>query len=340
MKVFPFHAITVVLVLAVVLVGCMTDEPGVPAPTSSTSGPLMLQKKAAAPAAVTSGLTGADMLTALNVQLAEQGQACRVLMMEYITSPRSDQVGTTIFSKDVGNKQLSAHWVPFDPNRRGDRYITYAIDHTEGTATGGVTAAQTEASIDHAMGTWNSQTCSTIPIVKVDLGNLDLGYVQYLTGFGGVPGWGADITDAGWLPGAFFDVIATDGSQYILGVTFTFIWTDGGNPTDIDNNGKADVAFREIYYNNAFAWSISGPEWYDPEIDVESIVLHETGHGLSQAHFGKMFVDASDKEPPYSIKHLHFAPRAVMNAVYWDTQRQLLGPDVGGHCSIWASWPN
>lgn len=94
----------------------------------------------------------------------------------------------------------------------------------------------------------------------------------------------------------------------------------------------------EIYYNNAFLWSTSAPEWNDEEFDVETIVLHEVGHGLSQAHFGKVFFDGYGKKLP-TLRHLHFAPRAVMNAVYWDTHRELLGSDVAGHCSIWATWP-
>ena len=60
-------------------------------------------------------------------------------------------------------------------------------------------------------------------------------------------------------------------------MTFTFIWTNDNTPTDMDKNGKADVAFREINYNNAFTWSVAGPAWYDLAIDVKSIVLHESG---------------------------------------------------------------
>jgi hypothetical protein len=56
------------------------------------------------------------------------------------------------------------------------------------------------------------------------------------------------------------------------------------------------------------------------------------GHGLSQDHFGKIFRTKNGK--------LHFAPLAVMNAVYYDVQQELKGTDVGGHCSIWGSWPN
>ena len=86
---------------------------------------------------------------------------------------------------------------------------------------------------------------------------------------------------------------AASGGTFIIGATFTFIWVDvaTGDPTDMDRNGKEDVAFREIYYNNHFVWSVDTPAWTDSEIDVESIALHESGHGLSQAHFGMVFFD-------------------------------------------------
>jgi hypothetical protein len=278
--------------------------------------------------------------SAIDAALAAQGVKARVYRVDYTTRPDSGQYGGTIFARNVGNKQLGSHWVPNDPRRFGNRNISYAIDGTELAATGVPSEDGVIDAIDQAMGTWNGVACSTIPIVKADDYGLDLGYVQYLAGYGGLPGWVADISHAGWLPAAFFDEVAPGGSEYIIGVTYTFVWvTATGQCTDVDRNAKCDVAFREIYYNNYFLWSLDGPAWNDPEIDVETIVLHETGHGLSQGHFGKMFVDASDKLPPYSVSHLHFSPRAVMNAVYWDTQRSLLGSDVAGHCSIWGAWP-
>lgn len=277
--------------------------------------------------------------SAIDAGLVAQGVNARLHMVEYTTRPDSGQYGGTIFARNVGNKQLGAHWVPYDPERRSDRYITYAIDGTELDANPGLDEGLVIGAIDAAMGTWEDVACSTIPIVKVEDYGYDLGYVQWLTGFGGVPGWLADVSHAGWMPLDFFVELFGPAATNIIGVTYTFVWTDGTQYTDIDRNGKLDVAFREIYYNNYFEWSLDGPAWNDPEIDVETIVLHETGHGLSQAHFGKMFVDASDKVPPYPVSHLHFAPRAVMNSVYWDTQRELLGTDVGGHCSIWGRWP-
>jgi hypothetical protein len=137
---------------------------------------------------------------------------------------------------------------------------------------------------------------------------------------GGSPIPAADITHTGWLPAGLLN-------NRVIAVTFTFIFVSGGVPTDIDNNGGADVAFREILYNNAFLWGINS------NVDVETIALHESGHGLSQGHFGKAFGTLSNGK-------LHFAPRAVMNAAYSGIQQDIQATDNGGHCSIWGSWPN
>jgi len=143
----------------------------------------------------------------------------------------------------------------------------------------------------------------------------------------------ADLSHAGWLPGPFFDFLVPGGSVFILGVTLTFVFIDASGFTDIDSNGKFDTAFREIYYNDAFSWADDGAT----NIDVETVALHEAGHGLSQAHFGKVFLKGNKGK---SNGSLQFAPRAVMNAVYISPQQALLGTDNGGHCSIWGQWPN
>jgi hypothetical protein len=62
--------------------------------------------------------------------------------------------------------------------------------------------------------------------------------------------------------------------------------------------------------------------------------LHESGHGLGQAYFGKIFITLANGK-------VHFSPFAVMNAVDPGFPTQVLqGSDIGGHCSIWGSWPN
>ncbi len=335
-----FAAIAVLAVIGIA--GCQRSEPVTPDSTAAKAAPATLINGINGAAASSSNAqiqpAGDDIFAIVNSALEANGAPYRLGLYETITSPGSGEFGSTVFAKNIGNKQLAHHFVSGDPRRNGRTNITYIVDVTQGTATGGLGNAQTEPSIDNAMQTWNQESCAPL-IQKVALGApLDLGYIQFLLGFGGVAGWAADVTHGGWLPAAFFNILG--GANSILGVTFTLIWVDGsGNPTDIDGDGKIDVAFRDIYYNNNFAWSVSGPAWNDPRVDVETIALHEAGHGLSQGHFGKVFNDGKGtKEPGFQLEHLHFSPRAVMNALYWDTQRELLGTDRAGHCSIWSSW--
>lgn len=106
--------------------------------------------------------------------------------------------------------------------------------------------------------------------------------------------------------------------------------------SDDDNNGKYDVWFREIYYNDEFSWAVDGDH-----IDVETVALHEAGHGLSQGHFGKGFRSGNyDTGSPKGNFKFHFAPRAVMNASYTGIQTTIGKTDKAGNCSIWAEWPN
>ena len=257
----------------------------------------------------------------MNAKLGTRVTGIGLGAVDYLTDGGSNDVGQTVFFNDRV-KQLGAHFVPGDPRRGGRANITYIVDQAEG-AIDGLTVGQTTAAIDRAMATWNGVNCSTIPITKLpDIPGLDIGLVETLLGQTGGPFMLADITHAGWLPAGVLP-------PNVIGITFTFIFIDPatGAPTDIDNNGKADVAFREILYNDRFVWSING------NIDVQTVALHESGHGLSQGHFGKAFgTDANGK--------IHFAPLAVMNAAYSGVQQDLKGTDNGGHCSIWGSWPN
>ncbi len=267
------------------------------------------------------------LMSAVNTRLSANNGTVRLWVAETLTA--SQYVGQTVYFDDR-TLRLDAYWVPGDPRRGGRTDITWLSDRVEGSA-GTVSLANTQAAVGRAMATWNSVNCVQIPLDKLDDQGVNWGFVQNQLGLGGIAGWDADYTLAGWLPGKFFDEIGGPGaSNFILGVTFTFVWVDqSGNPTDIDNNHKLDVAFRETYFNNAFPWGINT----DFPIDVESVALHEAGHGLSLGHFGKLFqTDANGK--------LHFAPMAVMNAGYSGVQQVLAGTDNGAFCSIWASWPN
>jgi hypothetical protein len=260
------------------------------------------------------------MMTTMNAGFEATGLDLRVDHADYITSDDSGEIGQTVFFNDRA-KQIGAHFVPGDPRRDGRTNITYTTDQTEG-AIDALTQAQTNAAIVRAMATWDSVNCSTIPINRVAAPAGDIGVVEFLSGLGGSPAIAADIVHAGWLPAGLLP-------PGVIAVTFIFVFSSGpgGPPSDIDNNGKQDTAFAETLYNDLYVWRING------NVDVETVALHESGHALSQGHFGKAFLTDSNGK-------IHFAPRAVMNAAYSGIQQDIKATDNGGHCSIWGSWPN
>jgi len=256
----------------------------------------------------------------------ESGSQYAVLSAEYLTSEESGEIGRTIFFINVGNKKLNSDFVPGLSLDATDN-VSFYVDENRPSADLAVGA--TSGAIVSAMQAWNGATCSDLGMFQVPSNPATTtGFVSLILGFGGSNEYAADVVHSGWLPAAFFDLLAPQGSTFILAVTFTIIFTDGANnPTDIDSNKKFDVAWREIYYNDTFTWRNGAT------FDVETVALHEAGHGLSQAHFGQAFVDASNGK-------LHFAPRAVMNASYSGVQTAIGQTDLAGHCSNWASWNN
>jgi len=236
----------------------------------------------------------------------------------------------------MGNKKLSSDFVPNDSRNGTGIDVPYIIDGTELGTTSGMTEVDTYNAIVNAMNTWDNNKCSSgLDIPLWGLIPFDVGFVQYLEGFGGYAGYLAGgITHGGILPAVFFDAIGgPGGGTSILGVTFTFIWTSDGVPTDINNDGKNDVAFREVYINDGFNWQDAPDDvLFNGIYDFETVVLHEVGHGLSQGHFGKAFITKNGM--------LHFAPAALMNSAYSVARREITQTDLAGHCSIWADWPN
>lgn len=287
------------------------------------------------------------MMDAVNAKMEAEGLDYRVGMAELLTLGESGQIGITVYSTAVGNKQAPFHFVPFDERRSvwsgsvdGETDdITYAVDQTADATPlpGSITSAQATTAIDNAMDTWDEARCSTLPINRVNDWGLDLGPTAWFSLSGspfsctscGTPFVVADIMHAGW--GDWLGLL----DPWILAVTYTWGLVDGsGQFTDIDNNGKLDTAFSDIYYNTTIGAFPFGLEWkIDDNVDVETIALHEVGHALSQTHFGSIFVVGSTGA-------LHIAPRAVMNEIYFGVQQSLLGTDLSGHCSIWGSWPN
>ena len=184
------------------------------------------------------------------VEASAGAAAYELYSAEYITADAGEQVGRTVFFNDRGNKRTGTHFVEGDPRRdwNGGPGITFAVDGVQGATSSGLSQADTDLAFRAAMDTWQGVRCSNLPLI--DLGNapFDYGFVQFLFGFGGFPGVAADLAHAGFLPGLFFDLLAPGGSNFILGVTFTFVFIDeNGDPTDVDGDGQDDAAFREIY---------------------------------------------------------------------------------------------
>ncbi len=246
-------------------------------------------------------------------------------MMEYIGTGEDGEAGATVFFNNRGNKRLGGDFVPFLA-LDGTANISYSVDDDRPSED--VSSAASNAAIDRAMNTWDRVRCSDLGMFEIaDPAGVTGGFIADLFGFEGDRSYTADVHHAGWMPADFFDLLAPGGSNFILGVTFTIVFTDNnGNLIDLDNNRRYDVAWREIYYNDAFSWSV------DSHYHIETIALHEAGHGLSQGHFGKAFATESNGK-------LHFSPRAVMNAAYSGIQTRIARSDKAGHCSDWASWP-
>ena len=332
--------LSLVAALAVGLAACNQDAPSPIEP----AGPGLTLSKAPGSAGLVADLS--RMLDDANRALAADGAPYRVLKVETI-SGSPDEVGVEVLWKDVGNKRLANDFVPGDlrralgspeggwspdPNR-----MTYAIDPVQGATANGVGAATTSAEIRSAMETWDDAVCSNLNITELPAAG-DIGFVAWILSGGAVgslDGFG-DIHHAGWQQ------IEFGGGT--VAATFTIIWVDGitGVPTDIDGDGRIDVAFREIYYDAVcdacappalWTWEVdNGINDPGPDIDIQSIALHEAGHGLSQAHFGTGFFTPTGQ--------LKLTSNSVMAAAYVFPTIDLQGSDIGGHCANWGSWPN
>ncbi|MGB5463590.1 MAG: hypothetical protein WBM92_09515, partial [Aureibaculum sp.] len=180
-----------------------------------------------------------DRVKEINQSLEAYG--LQIEKMEYYSS---NEAGNIVFFSDRGNKRLTSDYVPNDPRSLlPGTAVPYIVDGTQlNTASG----FNTLNAINSVMNTWDQVTCSDgLTIPNAGVAPFDLGYVSNLLGFGGTEGfYPGVIVHAGVLPFEFFEAVRSGGGSSILGVTFTFSWIE-----DINNDGKGDVALKEIYYN-------------------------------------------------------------------------------------------
>ena len=256
---------------------------------------------------------------------------------EIITDPISGQAGRIdILRQDLGNGQLSHDFVYNDPRRAefngGKAGVTYAVNTGFPSADANLTN-QVQWMYDSIL-IWNASVCADLTLSENSIASGTPGVVKRYFDTGVInEDWVADLTQVGFLSAAQFPYFGANPN--VLGVTFTLFWGDeNGNLTDIDNNGKFDVAFREIYYNDQFEWADNGVEGVQPSgprvFDFPTVAIHEAGHGVSAAHFGT--IGRKDGR-------LVANPRTIMNAIYGGTLRTLAGHDQAATCANWAQWP-
>ena len=156
-----------------------------------------------------------SLIQDFNKQLAEKGLNIAIEKIEFFTIGEG--------RPDVRIHQTGLRWVADDHRRLADGdKLTYLVDQSDGVTTNGLTNAQTEAAIDNAMGTWQSEKClKKLDIVKRSDTGTDPDIFDGLMGFGGVGDpFLADIVEAGWLPKAFFEAFggAGEGDHKTWGV--------------------------------------------------------------------------------------------------------------------------
>lgn len=300
----------------------------------------------------TSGLTGATVLasargstvvsdeaTAINADLASVaaqlgvGGADQQIMkaeLLYAANAYSASSPTLILANDR-LRGIGAEWVKGDPRRGGRTGVSWSIvpfgglpwkyDPTVPGAVRPATVTEIVARLQEGMATWTDRTCSDAPVTAVN-------------------GEDADIIHALWLPMEFFIQNWGPNGAGILGVTLSSVFGTPGNFTDIDNNGKADLAQSIIVYNAGHLWSDNGPLG---TTDLYSVIAHESGHAFGLGHFGKVFVTKNDQHVnpdgtiSINVEDIKYAPKALMNAVYVMGRDEVTGTDNSSFCQIWAS---
>lgn len=311
-----------VLALALLTTGCGPGSPPT-APSTPRGGPALTVEE--------SGLVTSAMLDGVNLRLAAADMPYRATRAELaLVSAAPAELASTVYANDR-TLQIGVRWVDGDPRRpSGNTLRHYFYAPMAGANTvGGVQDARAQVAATFA--TWAARACAPLAFQQIAY---DGTFPSGMLG-GGDPSVG-DVNTLGYLPGAFFDLLAPGGSQFILGATFPFVWgeVDGNGdfiPSDIDRDGNLDYAFAEVWYNNAFTWTLTG---FGGDADVQTVALHENGHALGLGHFGKISATFS----PFGGR-LHVSPRAVMNAIILGTLRSPLGTDNAALCGYYANWP-
>ena len=215
-----------------------------------------------------------------------------------------------MMQKDLGNGLLDNAFVYDDPRATWRDSDNIKIAVKEGRMSEDPDLYDPVGWAYKSITAWTETTkCSKAEFDVVVGNSSQVGFFQqrYATGISDLSLVEADLTIQGFAGEEAFPFFSRFYPGRILGVCIYLFWLDSeGNPTDIDGDGKYDVAFREIYFNDLWRWS-DLDETPRFRIDFPTVAIHEVGHGLSLSHFGTTIV----KEKGYFAK-----PRAAMNTFY------------------------
>jgi hypothetical protein len=268
-------------------------------------------------------------------------------ILHEITADSVNDLGTIFLRSDLGEPGYEWHWVRNDPRRMavngGYGNITYhsrdrpAFNSTDATLADQIGVEQA------AFNFWEAANCSNLVLQNHPPADPSVPGLFETGQGGGIPAGSidpnghADIKVMGFRSGA--DWSAFGRPSNVLGFAVFYFWrTPGVGWTDIDNNGKRDVALVEVYMNDGFNWRDDGQSGRIDGvryIEYNLVAEHEVGHALMNDHFGSTGRHPATNEP-FAV------PENVMNPLYTNafatSERPLKGRDKAVHCYNWASW--
>src|SRR5690606_25913667 len=152
------------------------------------------------------------------------------------------------------NGQLDHDFVYNDPRASWDAVADISFGIKTGNTSADANLTNQIFWMEESFRIWERTNCSALQLTQNAVNPSSPGLIAnyFSTGVIDENLIEADVTQVGFL--GVSNIFPTGTNT--LGVTYTLFWTDAqGNLTDIDNNGKIDVALREIYYNDQYEWA-------------------------------------------------------------------------------------